>query len=156
MTTDQNTERASYIVEPGGGEPIAGQGVRIKAATEQTGGQASVLEVFNPGFGGPPLHVHHRHDEMYYVVEGEYLLQFGDEVVTASAGTFGFAARGVPHTFASAGADPGKLIIIGMPGGVEKYVQGVDRLMLEGADEEAIQRLGDDWDTELVGPPLSH
>src|SRR5579875_4211335 len=122
MITDQDPERAWYVVEPGGGEPISGQGVCIKAAAEQIGGQASVLEVVNPGFGGPPLHVHHRHDEMYYVVEGEYRLQFGDEAVTVPAGTFAFAGRGIPHTFASTGAMPGKLIIIGMPGGLEKYV----------------------------------
>lgn len=155
MTTNQAAKTESYTVEPGGGVPISGQGVRIKATTEQAGGQAAVLEVVNPGFGGPPLHVHHGHDEMYYVLEGEYLLQLGDEVITLAAGGFALAARGVPHTFASAGMVPGRLLIMAVPGGLEKFVQGLDRLMAEGADEDAIRQLGDAWDTELIGPPLS-
>lgn len=41
------------------------------------------------------------------------------------------------------------------PGGLEQYVQELDRLMASGAGEEAIRRAGEPWDTELVGPPLS-
>lgn len=155
MTTEQDTRTDFYIVEPGGGEPITGQGVRIKASTELTGGNASLLEVCNPGFGGPPLHVHRRHDEMFYVLEGEYLLQFGDEIKTATTGSFAFAGRGIPHTFASAGKTPGRLIIVSVPGGLEEYVRELDRRMAEGADEESIRRAGEDWDTELVGPPIA-
>lgn len=155
MTTDRDAKLKSFIVKPGAGEPIERQAVRIKAPTERTGGQASVLEVFNAGFGGPPLHVHHRHGEMYYVLEGEYLLQLGDEITSLPAGSFAYAAPGVRHAFASAGKVPGRLIIIGVPGGLEIYVRELDRLMAEGAGEDAIRRLGDEWDTELVGPPLS-
>lgn len=155
MTTDRDTKRGSYVIEPGGGEPIERQAVHIKASTELTGGQACVLEVFNSGFGGPPLHVHRKHGEMYYVLEGEYLLQLEDEITALSAGSFAYAAPGVRHTFASAGKAPGRLIITGVPGGLEIYVREIDRLMAEGADEEAIRHLGDEWDTELVGPPLS-
>lgn len=155
IATQHDTKLASYVVEPGGGEPIERQAVRIKASTNMTDGQASVLEVYNDGFGGPPLHIHRRHGEMYYVIEGEYLLQFEDEVRTAPSGSFAYAAPGVRHTFASVGRVPGRLIIVAMPGGLEVYVRELDRLMAEGADEEAIRRLGDEWDTELVGPPLS-
>lgn len=155
MTTDRDATLESYIVEPGGGEVIERQAVHIKAPTESTGGQACVLEVFNSGFGGPPLHVHHRHGEMYYVLEGEYLLQLEDEVRTLPAGSFAYAAPGVRHAFASAGKVPGRLLIIGLPGGLEIYVRELDRLMAEEASDDAIRQLGDEWDTELVGPPLS-
>jgi quercetin dioxygenase-like cupin family protein len=155
MTTNQDTAHRPYIVEPGGGEPIERQAVHIKASTELTGGHATVLEVFNAGFGGPPLHIHRRHGEMYYVLEGDYLLQLEDEVTTVPAGSFAYAAPGVRHTFASAGKEPGRLLIIGVPGGLETYVREIDRLLAKGADEDAIRRLGEEWDTELVGPQLS-
>lgn len=155
MATQEDTLRGSYVIEPGGGEPIERQAVHIKASAELTGGHASVLEVYNSGFGGPPLHIHHSHGEMYYVLEGEYLLQFEDQIRTVPTGSFGYAAPGVRHTFASSGKVPGRLIIVGVPSGLEKFVREFDRLMAEGADEEAIRRLGDEWDTELVGPPLA-
>jgi mannose-6-phosphate isomerase-like protein (cupin superfamily) len=155
MTTDQTTARTPYIIEPAGGTPVIGQGVRIKASSEQTGGQASVLEVFNPGFGGPPLHVHHRHDEMFYVVEGEYLFQIGEDMSVGRAGTFAFFPRGIPHTFASRGEAPGRLLNIGLPSGLEGFVHQLDHVMAEAAGQEEIQRVCAAWDTELVGPPLS-
>jgi mannose-6-phosphate isomerase-like protein (cupin superfamily) len=154
MTTERDI-LAPYLIEPGDGEPISGQGVLIKATTEQTGGQASVLEIASSGFGGPPLHAHHRHDEMCYVLEGEYLIQIGDAVSVAPAGTFILFPRGIPHTFASRGTVPGRLLAIGIPGGLETYVRELDRLMGDGAGDEAVQRLNNAWDTEFVGPPLS-
>jgi uncharacterized cupin superfamily protein len=129
--------------------------VYIKASTEGTGGAAGVLEVINPGFGGPPLHVHHQHDEYFYVVEGEYLFQIGDDVSVAPTGTFAFCPRGTAHTFASRGDVPGRLLSIGLPSGLEKFVQELDRVMAAGADEEAIREVGTAWDTEMVGPPIS-
>ncbi|MGH2448730.1 MAG: cupin domain-containing protein [Chloroflexota bacterium] len=149
-------KRTSYVHRPGEGSPIAGMGVRVKASAKDTGGQASVMEVANPGFGGPPLHLHRRHDEMLYVVEGEYLFQIDDEVIEAPAGTFCFAGRGTPHTFSSAGKVPGRLVNIGTPGGLEDYVRELDRLMAENADEETLRRHDESWDTEMVGPPISH
>jgi hypothetical protein len=42
-----------------------------------------------------------------------------------------------------------------VPGGLEKYVQELDRLVASEAGEDAIQQAGEPWDTELVGPPLA-
>lgn len=155
MPTDQDTEPAFHIVQPGGGELVSSQRVRIKAEAEQTGGQASVIEVFNPGFGGPPLHVHHHHDEMFYVVEGEYLFQVGDETISLGAGAFASVPRGIPHTFASTAAVPGKLLIISMPSGLETFLWELERLVAAGAGEDAIRQMGEAHDAELTGPPLS-
>src|ERR1700756_38341 len=57
--------------------------------------------------GGPPdpprliapLHVHHRDDEAWYVLEGALRLQVGDTVVEAPAGSSVFVPRGTPHTY---------------------------------------------------------
>lgn len=52
------------------GEPlnIFGDLVYIKMGSEETGGRYSLLEdVTRPG-AGPPLHVHHREDEGFYIL----------------------------------------------------------------------------------------
>jgi mannose-6-phosphate isomerase-like protein (cupin superfamily) len=46
----------------------------------------------------PPLHVHHRDDETFYVIEGGLSLFVGEEQVTVGAGQAAFAPREVPHT----------------------------------------------------------
>jgi mannose-6-phosphate isomerase-like protein (cupin superfamily) len=155
MITEHGTDAESYIVLPGEGEPVPGQRVLIRAGGQETGTAVSVLEIENPGFGGPPLHVHQRHDEMFYVLEGEYLVQLGDTVTVAPAGSFAYFGRGTRHTFAGSGRMPGRLLNIGLPGGLEQYVRELDRLLAAGADEEALQRHNAAWDTELVGPPIA-
>jgi hypothetical protein len=57
--------------------------------------------------GGPPgpprwiapLHVHHRDDEAWYVVEGTLRVKRGDEEVEAHAGGAVFVPRGTPNTY---------------------------------------------------------
>ena len=44
---------------------------QIKAPAAATGGQISVAEQVLPQGSSPPLHVHHREDEAFYILEGE-------------------------------------------------------------------------------------
>ena len=155
MAGDRDAEGTSYILEPGKGELLQELRVTVKAGTEHTEGAISVVEVDNPGFGGPPLHVHHEHDELLYVLEGEYLFQIEDTVSVATAGTFGFFPRGVPHTFAGSGRMQSRLLNMGLPAGLERYVRELERRVAAGAGEDEIQRLSNEWDTYLVGPPIA-
>jgi quercetin dioxygenase-like cupin family protein len=49
--------------------------------------------------GMPPLHVHHDHDELFYVVEGRLSLFLPEATVELGPGEAAFAPRGVPHTY---------------------------------------------------------
>jgi mannose-6-phosphate isomerase-like protein (cupin superfamily) len=57
--------------------------------------------------GGPPgpprliapLHVHHKDDEAWYVLEGQLCVRCGEEVVEANAGSAVFVPRGTAHTY---------------------------------------------------------
>jgi hypothetical protein len=91
---------------------------------------------------------------MLYVLAGEYRFQMGDAVLTAPAGTAAYARRGTPHTYASVGATPGRLLSIVTPGGLEEYVTELDQLVREGASEDAIACLNRAWATDVVGPGL--
>ena len=45
-----------------------------------------------PGFS-PPMHVHHREDESFYILEGELTLQCGERRFRAGTGAFVFLPR---------------------------------------------------------------
>jgi mannose-6-phosphate isomerase-like protein (cupin superfamily) len=72
---------------------------RIKARAATTGGALGLIEAsFYRGFG-PPLHVHRREDEAFYVLEGEIRFRQGEEEFVGGPGTWVWGPRGVPHTF---------------------------------------------------------
>lgn len=54
-----------------------------------------------------PLHVHHRDDEAWYVLEGTLRVKVGDDEVEAGAGSAVFVPRGRPHTYWNPG--PGRV-----------------------------------------------
>ena len=60
----------------------------IKATAEDTGGLLTIVEVTEPPGAEAPLHVHHREDEGFWILEGEVTLYVGDETIEASAGDF--------------------------------------------------------------------
>ena len=71
----------------------------MKASSETTAGRVAVIEHLAPRGAGSPLHVHHREDEWFYVLDGELTFWVGGEVVNAPAGSFVYGPRDVPHTF---------------------------------------------------------
>lgn len=46
-----------------------------------------------------PLHIHPNQDEWFYVVEGNYLFQVGNEQYRMAIGDTIFLPRNVPHAF---------------------------------------------------------
>lgn len=59
---------------------------------------------YEAGERGPDPHIHHRHVDAFYVVEGELEFGVGADVepVAAPAGTFVLVPRDIVHTFANA------------------------------------------------------
>jgi thiamine-phosphate pyrophosphorylase len=65
--------------------------------------QLALVENFADGeFEGPELHVHLRHADCFYVLEGSLELQLEDGRRIVDAGTSVVVPPGVPHTFTSA------------------------------------------------------
>ena len=89
------------VVGPGEGETVTdrpGRTIRILCAHE-------LLDLtwtrYEPGERGPDPHVHHRHVDAFYVLEGELVFGLGPDVepVRAPAGTFVAAPPNLVHTF---------------------------------------------------------
>ncbi|WDO12847.1 cupin domain-containing protein [Flavobacterium sp. WW92] len=68
--------------------------------------------------GGPPLHIHKNQDEIFFVANGEFIVQIDKEIVTVKTGDTVFIPRGIPHTYANPiENNPGILISIHQPAG---------------------------------------
>src|SRR3954462_9530441 len=59
-----------------------------------------------------PLHVHHRDDEAWYVLDGALGVRLGEEEGVARAGDAILAPRGTPHTFWNAGPGPVSYVLV--------------------------------------------
>ena len=72
----------------------------IKISSKDTNGNLAIFEQtgLTPN-GGPPLHIHPHQDESFYVIEGRYFFQVGDERFDLKAGDTIFLPRNVPHAF---------------------------------------------------------
>jgi quercetin dioxygenase-like cupin family protein len=71
----------------------------IKVTAKDTGGQLAVVEVTEPPGAQAPLHVHHREDEAFWVLDGEVTFEVGDTTFEATSGDFAFGPRDIPHRF---------------------------------------------------------
>jgi quercetin dioxygenase-like cupin family protein len=96
------------------------------AEGEDTGGRLTVFEILFPPDSGPPLHVHEREDEAFYVLEGSLSVRMSDEEFEASAGSFVFQPRGIPHTFKSSG-EGARVLLLVTPSGFERYFRALSR-----------------------------
>jgi quercetin dioxygenase-like cupin family protein len=63
----------------------------------------------------PPLHVHERHVESFYVIAGELAFTAGGEELRASAGAWVQVPPNVPHSFAPAGSQPARYVNVHTP-----------------------------------------
>jgi mannose-6-phosphate isomerase-like protein (cupin superfamily) len=94
--TDAANAPLGHKVDAAGGERLhyLGMEFAIRASAESTGGAFSIVEEFDPL--DTPLHIHHSHNELFYVLEGEHVFTVGDIEVWAGPGDVVFGPRGVP------------------------------------------------------------
>ncbi len=136
--------------------------ITIKATAEDTGGAFGLWESFVPPGSSPALHVHHREEETFWVLEGRLTIRCGDETFSAGPGSMAVLPRDVPHTFVAEGATPAHLLTLATPGGIEGYFVAAGRPAendglppAEPPDIELLQRFSTDFGFEIVGPPLA-
>ncbi len=110
----------AIVLGPGAGRAVPGaEGITLLATSEQTGGAVGVLEATGAPGSGPAPHIHHDHDELFYVLEGEFRFLVGETTALAPAGSFVFVPRGTVHAARCVGAGPGRVLAAYLPGGPE-------------------------------------
>jgi len=109
------------------GMPLGSSGrARLKLYNQPEGDTGYALIEGSHPAGEPRIrdHVHARHEETFLVLEGEYKMRLGDEVVIASAGDYVFVPRGTPHSYRNVGPRPARMLNIMSPAdGVELLVE---------------------------------
>jgi quercetin dioxygenase-like cupin family protein len=68
----------------------------IKTTAAETGGQLTIIDITNPAGFEAPLHVHHRDDEGFWILEGSATFEVGDTTIEARAGDYLFGPRDIP------------------------------------------------------------
>lgn len=124
----------------------------FKIAGTDTAGGLFVIEQANTVKGGPPRHLHHAQDEVWYVLAGDYVVEIGSERFPLHPGDCILGPRRVPHAWAFVGDSPGRLLIAFTPAG--KMQENFERERKAGeyqSDPDVFRAYG----MELVGPPLS-
>jgi len=131
---------------------------------EDTGGKLMLMELTEWEGGGPPRHVHHREDEILYVLEGEIAVEVDGETHEARAGTLALLPRGLEHVFAVE-SERAKLLVMAMPAGLEGYFEEMSRPAEsleqpsepeETSESEKLARIAAKYGIEVTGLPLSH
>ena len=123
MTQDTQTLEAT-ATRQGEGEALwwFGSLAEIKVTAEQTGGLLSIVEVTEPPNATAPLHVHHREDEGFWILEGDATFEVGDTTIQAHAGDYAYGPRDVPHRY-TVGETGCRMLFILTPGGFEGLVR---------------------------------
>ncbi len=105
--------------------------------------------------GGPPLHIHPFQDEWFYVIEGDYQFQVGDEKYLMKSGDTIFLPRNVQHAFIQL-SEKGKMIVSYLPAGkMEAFFQVTDQWTTPPSKEE-IAKVFEDHEMKVVGSPLKN
>jgi quercetin dioxygenase-like cupin family protein len=90
------------------------------ATGEDTHGQFGLIEAVGRRGGDAPPHIHHREDEIFYILEGEVVFSVNDRTIKGTAGTMIFLPRDVRHSF-TIESEQYRMLILVTPAGFEGW-----------------------------------
>ncbi len=143
----------ALVVPPGSGAQllVLGDKMTVKLHGRDTGGAFTMIESVCDPDVGPPLHIHHREDEAFYVIAGEFEFVCNGERTVGGPGTVARLPRGVAHRFKNIGAGPGRLLITLTPAGLEEFFAEVGGLTAEQqADHPRLLEIAGRYGLEFV------
>lgn len=126
--------------------------IEFKVTPNDHDGTLIIENVFHAP-GGPPRHLHHEQDEWFYIVEGDFVMQVGQERFNLRPGDSLLAPRRVPHVWAHVGDGRGRILISFLPAGqMEAFFRVVTQANAMPPQDAALFRA---YGMELLGPPLA-
>ena len=117
-----------------------------KLVSEDTDGAFTLVEVTAAPRSPQLPHMHHREDEIYYVLEGQFEFVDDDRTFTADAGSLVYLAKDRFHSHRNPGDLPAKALVLYTPAGIEKFIAEAGKpaarsFALPPPDEADIARL---------------
>jgi mannose-6-phosphate isomerase-like protein (cupin superfamily) len=150
MSSTTTTEAISFI------DTLA----RVLVDGEASGGAVAVVESEARAGDMPPLHLHRREDEVFYVLEGRLSVHLPDSSVEIGPGEAIFAPRDIPHAY-RVESETARWLAIATPAGFDAFVREVGEpapeevLPPEGRvhDQARLAEISARYGIELLGPP---
>src|SRR5581483_11713802 len=133
----------------------------VHVDAEASGGALALVESVAPKGDMPPLHVHHRDDEAFYVIDGRLTLFVADrDPVELGPGEAVLAPREIPHVY-RVESERARWLVALTPAGFDEFVRavaepaGYDDLPPEGRahDIERVNAAAARQGIEILGPP---
>lgn len=131
----------------------------VKAGSDETGGAFNLVEQRVVAGMETPLHIHHRADELWYVMEGRISFHADGMTHSAGPGEIAFGPRGVPHAYR---VEEDTRLLIVSNGETDEFFQAIADPLEEltplpdpkpsRAQLERLEALADEYGLEILGP----
>jgi quercetin dioxygenase-like cupin family protein len=130
-----------------------GDAIRFLATGADTKGCCALLEITTRRGAEPPRHLHHREDQVVYVLEGDVTFCLEGEQLSRSAGTCVLLPAGREHGFA-VDSNEARLLVIVAPAGLEDFYAALTETIPAGQPAaEWLVGLAARYGMEITGPP---
>ena len=128
----------------------------LKISGQDSEGGIAIFEQTSISQGmGTPLHLHHFQNEIFYVLEGEYIFKVGDDIFNLSEGESIFLPKKIPHAWTQV-SQKGKMEVTFQPAGkMENFFVTVAALDHEPTKEE-MSKIFSDNEMEIVGTVMKY
>ncbi len=142
-----------------GDQPVLtflGSPERLMLGRADTNGEFALFESSGTRGHTAPAHRHLRASETFIVLDGELLVQVGDDRHVAGAGAVALLPRGLPHTFVVV-SPTARYLTLHTPAGFDDFVRAVSDLAAAGraADRAALVAVAAEHGIEILGPGLT-
>jgi quercetin dioxygenase-like cupin family protein len=125
------------FVPPGSGTVLESLAVVHKLTTAETDGTCYLFEsTFEPGAGNR-LHLHHREDEIGYVLDGALEVRLGTGSRILEAGGLARLPKGIPHAIRNPAGTPSRYLFIAVPAGLDRWFDAVAAARRDGVLDDA-------------------
>jgi quercetin 2,3-dioxygenase len=131
-----------------------GRSVYLKVGAADSNKQLSMFYGTYQKGDGPPLHIHHDQDEQFYVLEGEFLIQVGNDKYTLMPGDTAYLPKNIPHTYLVL-SDAAKMVFQTQPSG---KIEELFQYLADNYETKTIEEIGKampQFNHSWIGPPLS-
>ena len=135
---EERVEKGVAHIPPGeGARSLWGMGelVTYKIPSHRVSGAYALFEVTTQPGAGPPPHIHHREDESFYVLEGEFEFLSGRETLRVGAGSLLYVPKGTVHAHRTVGEGTGRMLLTQTPGGLYELFFEKAGKPVDGDDE---------------------
>lgn len=127
----------------------------LKISTKDTNGNFCLFDYVGiTRIPGPTLHMHTEQDELFYIHDGEFIFQTGDDRFIATKGDAVFGPRNVQHTWTQL-SEKGRLQYFALPAGkLEAFFDEQARLKGRKMTTEETQLFENQYGIKRLGPSL--